>query len=103
MMKLKKPLRVIPLVLLACAAVAPAANHQRASRAAELAPAVQQPDAAGVFNVRAFGARGDGHALDSPAVNRALDAPPAAGAGTVRVLAAAYRRVSIRLQSNLRR
>src|SRR5947209_14709622 len=101
MMKLKKPLRVIPLVLLACAAVAPAANHQRATRAAELAPAVQQPDAAGVFNVRAFGARGDGHALDSPAVNRAIDAAAAAGGGTVRFPAGTYRCFSIRLKSNI--
>jgi len=101
-MKLKKLLRVIPLVLLACAAVAPAANHQRATRAAELAPAaVQQPDAAGVFNVRAFGARGDGHALDSPAVNRAIDAAAAAGGGTVRFPAGTYRCFSIRLKSNI--
>ena len=60
-----------------------------------------QADSAGVFNVRAFGAKGDGKALDSPAVNRAIEAASAAGGGTVRFPAGVYRCFSIRLKSNI--
>ena len=35
------------------------------------------------FNVRAYGAKGDGVAADSPAINRAIEAAAAAGGGTV--------------------
>ena len=54
------------------------------------------------FNVRAFGARGDGIALDSPAFNAAIEAASAAGGGTVRVPAGTYLCFSIRLRSHLR-
>ena len=35
------------------------------------------------YEVTAFGAKGDGHTLDSPAINRAIEAAAAAGGGTV--------------------
>lgn len=54
------------------------------------------------FNVRAFGAKGDGVALDSPAFNAAIEAASAAGGGTVRVPAGTYLCFSIRLRSHLR-
>src|SRR5438128_1557061 len=60
---------------------------------------VKAADAA--FNVRSFGARGDGKALDSPAINRAIDAAVAAGGGTVVIPAGTYRSFSIRLKSNI--
>ena len=54
-----------------------------------------------LFNVRAFGAKGDGKALDSPAINKAIDAAAAAGGGTVFIPAGTYRSFSIRLKSNI--
>lgn len=53
------------------------------------------------FNVRDFGAQGDGVQLDSPAINAAIAAATAAGGGTVRLPAGTYLSFSIRLQSNL--
>ncbi len=54
-----------------------------------------------VFNVRDFGAVGDGTNLDSPAINLAIDAAVKAGGGTVLVPAGTYLSGSIHLQSNL--
>lgn len=53
------------------------------------------------FNVRDFGATGDGKTLDSPAINRAI-AAAAAGGGTVHLPAGTYLCYSIRLASNIR-
>jgi polygalacturonase len=53
------------------------------------------------FNVRAFGAVGDGKALDSPAINKAIDAAAQAGGGTVLLPAGTYLSGSIRLKSNI--
>ncbi|HEX3249960.1 MAG TPA: glycoside hydrolase family 28 protein [Pyrinomonadaceae bacterium] len=55
----------------------------------------------GAFDVKNFGARGDGKALDSPAINKAIDAAAAAGGGTVLLTAGTYRSFSIRLKSNV--
>jgi polygalacturonase len=55
----------------------------------------------GIFNVRAFGATGDGKTLDSPAINKTIDAAVAAGGGTVLVPAGTYLSGSIHLQSNI--
>ena len=54
-----------------------------------------------VFNVRDFGAVGDGTNLDSPAINKAIDAATQAGGGTVLVPAGTYLSGSIHLQSNI--
>jgi polygalacturonase len=55
----------------------------------------------GVYDVTAFGARGDGNALDTAAINQAIAAAGAAGGGTVRFPAGTYLSYSIRLQSNV--
>jgi len=53
------------------------------------------------FNVRRFGAAGDGKQLDSPAIDRAIQAASAAGGGTVLVPAGTYLSGSIHLASNI--
>jgi polygalacturonase len=53
------------------------------------------------FNVRDYGATGDGKTLDSPAINKAIEACAAAGGGTVFVPAGTYLSGSIHLANNL--
>ncbi len=53
------------------------------------------------YNVRSFGATGDGKTLDSPAINKAIDACAEAGGGTVLLPAGTYLSGSIRLKSNI--
>ena len=55
----------------------------------------------GIYNVRAFGASGDGTTLDTDAVNDAITAANQAGGGTVRFPAGMYRCYSIHLKSNV--
>jgi len=55
----------------------------------------------GLFNVRDHGAVGDGVALDTEAINRAIDAAAAAGGGTVHFPAGTYLSFSIRLRSRV--
>ena len=54
-----------------------------------------------IFNVRDFGAVGDGKNLDSPAINKAIEAAVAVGGGTVLLPAGTYLSGSIRLKSNI--
>src|SRR5262245_115838 len=53
------------------------------------------------YDVRAFGAAGDGKTLDTAAINKAIDAAAAAGGGTVRFPAGSYLSFSIHLKSNI--
>jgi polygalacturonase len=53
------------------------------------------------FDVRAFGAKGDGATIDSDAINRAIAAASAAGGGTVYFPAGTYASHSIRLRSHV--
>ena len=55
----------------------------------------------GTFNVRHYGAVGDGTANDAPAINRAIDACHAAGGGTVFVPSGMYTTGSVHLKSNV--
>ena len=57
--------------------------------------------AAGVFNVRDYGAKGDGKTLDSPAINAAIEAAVRDGGGQVLLPAGTYLSGSIRLKSNI--
>jgi polygalacturonase len=71
----------------------------RASRA-EQAPEDATPHKD--FDVRDFGAKGDGKALDSSSINAAIDAAAAAGGATVNVPAGNYLCYSIHLKSKVR-
>src|SRR6187431_500441 len=55
----------------------------------------------GFYNVRNFGARGDGTTLDTDAVNKTIDAAVAKGGGTVYFPAGTYLCFSIRLKSHI--
>jgi polygalacturonase len=66
-----------------------------------IARAAANPAGAGAFDVRTFGATGDGKTLDSPSINKAIDAASAAGGGTVLVPAGNYLCYSIHLKSDI--
>ena len=53
------------------------------------------------FDVRTFGAIGDGKAVDTPAINGAIDAAAAAGGGTVYLRSGNYLCYSIHLKSKV--
>jgi polygalacturonase len=69
----------------------------RGSAAQDVAPI----DRGKIYDVRAFGARGDGKGLDTAAINRAIAAATAAGGGTIVFPAGTYLSYSLRLQSNV--
>lgn len=54
-----------------------------------------------VYDVRAFGAKGDGKAVDSLSINKAIDEAAKNGGGTIRFPAGTYLCFSIRLKSNI--
>jgi polygalacturonase len=54
-----------------------------------------------LFNIRDFGATGDGTTIDTAAINQAIDAAAAAGGGTVFVPSGTYASYSIHLKSNV--
>lgn len=80
--------KFITLVCLFVAAVILSVNMAMA------APAV-------FFNVKDYGAVGDGKKIDSESINKAIDAAAATGGGTVYFPAGKYACYSIRLQSNI--
>jgi polygalacturonase len=53
------------------------------------------------YNVRGFGAKGDGKTLDTDAVNKTIESAAAKGGGTVFFPAGTYLCFSIRLKSNI--
>ncbi len=55
----------------------------------------------GWINVRNYGAKGDGAAVDTPAINRAIEAAAKAGGGTVLFPAGVYLTYSIHLKSKV--
>jgi len=56
---------------------------------------------ANTYNIKDFGAKGDGKTIDSPAINRAIDAAAKAGGGCVYFPAGTYASYSIRLKDNI--
>ena len=75
--------------------LSPAVKSQRT----KVSRSVSRP--AAVYDVRAFGARGDGKSVDTRAINSAIDAASAAGGGTVHFPAGTYLSFSIHLKSNI--
>jgi len=59
------------------------------------------PATRGMYDVKAFGATGDGKTIDTAAINQAIDAAAATGGGTVHFPAASYLSYSIHLKSNI--
>jgi polygalacturonase len=76
------------------------AGSKAQAESGENAKAASIPHPVG-FNVRAYGAKGDGASIDSPAINRSIDAAAAAGGGTVVFPAGIYISYSIRLKSKV--
>jgi polygalacturonase len=79
------------------ASLAGAVMHSRPAHAQTTPPAPNS----GIFDVKFFGATGDGNTIDTPAINHAIEAAAAAGGGTVHFPAGIYLCYSIRLKSNV--
>jgi polygalacturonase len=69
------------------------------AHAAPYAPAA--PAGPGLFDIRSYGAVGDGKAIDSPAINKAIDAAAAAGGGTVVFPPGTWLSFSIHMKSHV--
>jgi polygalacturonase len=59
------------------------------------------PDNQGAYDIRQFGATGDGKTLDTAAINRAIAAAAGAGGGIVRFPPGSYLSYSLHLQSHI--
>lgn len=81
--------RILTLLLSALALVVPAGGSAVSAAAADR------------YNVKDYGATGDGTTLDTEAINRTIEAAAAAGGGTVWFPAGTYASHSIRLKSNI--
>jgi len=69
--------------------------------AAGVAPGSALRQGSAAYDVRFFGAKGDGTTVDSGAINAAVEAAAAAGGGTVDLPAGRYLSFSIRLKSHV--
>src|SRR3954468_11536099 len=98
-MKLRSQARAYAALLGLALMLAPAVVQDNAS--AQRRAARAQPNDSLVYSVRAYGARGDGKTVDTPSVNRAIEAAAAMGGGTVHFPAGTYLCFSIRLRSNV--
>jgi len=80
---------------LAAAAATAVPSAYAAPRSSGTAPA------GAFFDIRSYGAVGDGKTIDSPAINKAIEAAAAAGGGTVFFPAGTWLSFSIRLKSHV--
>ncbi|WP_263373155.1 rhamnogalacturonidase [Granulicella aggregans] len=97
---------LLRLSSLGLAAALPPVAHAAARQNAPHAAARQNAphaatDLASLFDIRTYGAVGDGKALDTNAINAAIAAAAASGGGTVYLPAGTWLTFSIRLQSNV--
>lgn len=74
--------------------VLPDLSHAASTQQRDIPSAAQ-----GIFDVRKYGATGDGKTLDTPAINRAIEAASTAGGGVVVFPAGTYLCFSIHLKS----
>jgi polygalacturonase len=77
------------------------AGQQTAPPALSQAGPFRAASISNVYDVRRFGATGDGKTLDTSAINKAIEAAAAAGGGTVSIPAGTYLCYSIRLKSGI--
>src|ERR1700730_15769837 len=99
-MKRDKAFWLIAICLFAVIGL-PGVQNQTANPVMAAGSGRPAPDTARLFDVKSFGARGDGKTLDTTAINKAINAAAAAGGGTVFLPAGNYLSVSIHLKSNI--
>ena len=92
-----KSVVVITIIALAASASIPAEGSNAESGFTQHSSTISRS----VYDVRAFGAKGDGKRLDTPAINKAIETAALAGGGTVHFPAGTYLCFSIRLKSNI--
>lgn len=101
-MKIKKQIQLVAFFLFALFAFVSADSGQNpTSKAKTGARGLIGSNPSGIYNVKTFGATGNGTTLDTPAINKAIEAAAAAGGGTVLFPAGNYLSVSIHLKSNI--
>jgi len=82
-MKTKSHLRILLVILCASMTCLVEAHGQQPATRTKARAISTFPNASIVYNVKTFGAKGDGKTLDTPAINHAIDAAAKAGGGTV--------------------
>jgi len=93
--------RRLALSLLLAGVACSSASSARNAGTTRSASPVATPPVSRRFDVRDFGAKGDGTTIDSDAINHAIDAAAAAGGGTVVISGGTYASHSIRLKSHV--
>jgi len=82
-------------------ALATTAGHTPLAEAAEFYAPAPAPETATAYNVRQFGARGDGKTVDTKAINGAIEAVAAKGGGTLVFPAGTFVCFTIHLKSGV--
>jgi polygalacturonase len=90
---------LLKLSPLAAAAAVTTVGHVAFAQTSE--PSHPSATPSGLYNVRQYGATGDGKTVDSPAINAAIDAVSKAGGGTLFFPAGTYLSFTIRLKSKV--
>src|SRR6266542_393574 len=97
-----KPLGVASFVLFALSICLLVAHAQKRMPSQKVWPGQDHINqSTGVYNVRNFGAKGDGKSLDSIAINQAIETAASHGGGTIHFPAGSYLSVTIHLKSNI--